>query len=130
MATFLSALFSVYSNDIARATEFYGNVLGLQETYRFPYQGDPEHVEYRVGATTIAVSSPEGLKSHGMPAPTRGHSFEISLNVDDVDAVVAELRAKGVTILREPFDSAAKNRTAYIADPDGTWISLYHKLGK
>jgi len=41
---------------------------------------------------------------------------------DDVDALVAELRGKGVTILREPFDSPAGNRVAHIADPDGTWI--------
>jgi len=128
MATFHSALVGVYSFDMARATDFYGNVLGLQETYRFPKQGDPEHVEFKVGGTTVAVSSPAGLASHGMPPPTPGHSFEIALGVDDVDALIAELRGKGVTILREPFDSLAGNRTAYFADPDGTWISVYHKL--
>lgn len=127
MPTFIKALVTVYSHDIARAARFYGEVLGLPETYRFPAAGAPEHVEYAVGGMTVAVSSPAGLASHGMPAPTPGHSFEIGLKTDDVDALVAELRAKGVTILREPFDSAAGNRTAYIADPDGTWISLYHR---
>ncbi len=110
---------------------FYGNVLGLEETYRFPYDGgEPLHVEFRVGPMTIAVSSPAGLASHGMPPPTPGHPFEIGLKADDVDSLIQELRKQGVTILREPFDSPAGNRTAYFADPDGNWISVYHKLPK
>lgn len=131
MPTFHKALFSVYTADIQRASEFYCGVLGLEETYRFPYEGGPpEHIEYRVGTTTIAISSPEGLASHGMPAPTPGHSFEIGLRTDNVDALIAELQDKGVPILREPFTSVAGNRTAYIADPDGTWISVYHNIPK
>lgn len=130
MPMFLDSLVTVYSEDIARAADFYGRVMGLKETYRFPYEDPPEHIEYRVGATTIAVSSPEGLASHGMPPPSGGHPFEIGLKTDDVDALVAELRTQGVAILREPFTSAAGNRTAYIADPDGTWISVYHKIPK
>ena len=130
MPIFTSSLVTIYSSDIARAVHFYGKILGLAETYRFPYQGEPEHVEFRVGSMTVAVSSPEGLASHGMPPPTPGHSFEIGLKTDDVDSLIEELREKGVTILREPFSSPAGNRTAYIADPDGTWISVYHKLPK
>ena len=130
MPTLLNALVTIYSSDIARAAEFYGGLLGLTETYRFPYEGKPEHIEFRAGTMTVAVSSPEGLASHGMPPPTPGHPFEIGFKTDDVDALVASLRAAGVTVLREPFDSPAGNRTAYVADPDGTWISVYHKLPK
>jgi len=131
MPTFSNALVSVYSYDIARALHFYGTILGLEETFRFPYDGsEPLHVEFRVGSTTIAVSSPAGLESHGMPSPTPGHPFEIGLKTDNVDILIEELRAQGVTILREPFSSPAGNRTAYFADPDGTWISVYHRLPK
>jgi len=130
MATFTSALVTVYSSDIARALHFYGEILGLEETYRFPREGEPEHVEFLVGSTTVAVSSPAGLESHGMPPPSPGHPFEIGLRADDVDGLIRDLRAKGVTILKEPFSSPAGNRTAYFADPDGTWISVYHKLPK
>ena len=130
MPTFTSALVTVYSSDIARACHFYGKILGLEETYRFPYEGEPEHVEFRVASTTIAVSSPAGLASHGMPPPTPGHPFEIGLKTDNVDILIAELRSQGVPILKEPFSSPAGNRTAYFSDPDGTWISVYHKLPK
>jgi lactoylglutathione lyase len=130
MPTFTNALVTVYSLDISRAIHFYGKILGLPETYRFPYEGDPEHVEFRIGSMTVAVSSPAGLESHGMPPPSSGHPFEIGLRTDDVDALISELRDLGVAIIREPFSSPAGNRTAYIADPDGTWISVYHKLPK
>ena len=66
MATFLKALVTIYSADIRRAADFYGRVLGLAETYRFPNEGEPEHVEFHVGGATIAVSSSAGLRSHGM----------------------------------------------------------------
>jgi lactoylglutathione lyase len=117
MAQFLDSLVTVYSNDIAKAASFYGGLLGLQESYRFPREGEPEHIEYRIGSTTVAISSPAGLATHGMPEPTRGHSFEIGFKVDDVDALAAELETAGVPILRPPFDSAAGNRTAILRRP-------------
>jgi lactoylglutathione lyase len=128
MATFVKALVTLYSLDIERAIAFYGGILGLEETYRFPLEGVPEHVEFRVGSMTLAVSSPAGLASHQMPAPTQGHPFEIGLKTIDVDSLISELRSKGVTMIREPFSSQAGNRVAYIADPDGNWISVYHNL--
>ncbi len=128
MATFLKALVTIYSADIRRAMDFYGRLLGLEETYRFPYEGESEHVEYNVGGATIAVSSPAGLQSHGMPPATPGHPFELGIKTDNVDAAVSELRAAGVTILKDPSVSPAGNRYAYITDPDDNWISLYQNV--
>ena len=128
MPTILKALVTVFARDMGVGVAFYRDVLGLQQTYRFPADGVPEHVEFNAGGVTLAVSSDIGLKMHGMPASSPGHPFEIGLKTDNVDAAIAELRAKNVTILREPFDSPAGNRVAYIADPDGNWISLYHNL--
>ena len=110
MITFLSSLVSIYSADINRAVDFYGKTLGLEETYRFPYEGKPEHVEFRVGDTTIAVSSPAGLQAHGMPPASPGHPFEIGIKTNDVETAVKMLRAAGVEILKEPSLSAAGNR--------------------
>lgn len=128
MATFLKALVNIYSADIRRATDFYGRVLGLAETYRFPYEGEPEHVEFQVGGATIAVSSPAGLQSHGMPPATPGHPFELGIKTDNVDDTVSELRAAGVAIIKDPSVNPAGIRYAYIADPDGNWISLYQTV--
>lgn len=125
----LKALTTIYSRNIPAAVHFYGELLGFRATYRFPYDGEPLHVEFDAAGTTIAVSSDAGLASHGMPPSSAGHSFELGLKTDNVDATVAALKATGVTVLREPFDSDAGNRVAYVADPDGNWISLYHNLG-
>lgn len=128
MANYMKALINIHSADIRRAADFYGRVLGLEETYRYPSQGEPEHVEFRVGGATIAVSSGAGLRSHGMPAATPGHPFELGIKTDNVDAAVAELRAAGVTIIKDPSMSPAGNRFAYVADQDGNWISLYQTV--
>jgi lactoylglutathione lyase len=125
MPTILSAVFTIYSADIAQGIVFYGRILGFTETYRFPRDGEPEHVEFCVDGATIAVSSAAGLESHGMPPATPGHPFEIGLETVDLEATLNQLRAQGVTIIKEPELSPAGIRYAYIADPDGTWISLY-----
>jgi catechol 2,3-dioxygenase-like lactoylglutathione lyase family enzyme len=125
MAIFIKSLVTLYTHDILKAADFYGRLLGFEETYRFPEQGIAEHIEYCVGTTTIAISSPAGLEAHGMPPATPGHPFEIGLKTDDVHAILQHLRAHGVTILKEPSLSAAGNQYAYIADPDGNWISVY-----
>ena len=125
MPTILNAVLTIYCGDITKGIDFYGRILGLSETYRFPRDGKPEHVEFRVGGATIAVSSAAGLKAHGMPPATPGHPFEIGLETDDVTVTLNELRAQGVTIIKEPEMSPAGICYAYIADSDGTWISLY-----
>lgn len=130
MALLKDGLVSIYSQNIEASIEFYMGILGMQETYRFPKEGAPEHVEFRAGATTVAVSSPAALVAHGMPEPSPGHPFQLGFHTDDVDELIENLRSKGVPILREPFDIPAGNRLAYFTDPDGTWISVYHKLTK
>ena len=57
MPTILSAVLTIYSEDIAQGIDFYGRILGFAETYRFPREGKPEHVEFRVGGATIANES-------------------------------------------------------------------------
>jgi catechol 2,3-dioxygenase-like lactoylglutathione lyase family enzyme len=47
------------------------------------------------------------------------------LQVDDVDATVAELRRRGVTIVTEPFDlPVIQRRLAFFADPYGNLFEL------
>jgi lactoylglutathione lyase/glyoxylase I family protein len=51
------------------------------------------------------------------------------LNVADMDATVAELRRRGVTIVTEPFElPVIQRRLAFIADPFGNLIELAQVL--
>ena len=51
------------------------------------------------------------------------------LNVDDMDATIADVRRRGVTIVTEPFElPAISRRLAFIADPFGNLIELAQVL--
>ena len=56
-------------------------------------------------------------------APSQ-REFMLNLAVDDLDALVARLQAKGVAILKRD-DSDPSGRFAWILDPDGTKIELW-----
>lgn len=56
-------------------------------------------------------------------APSK-REFMLDFAVDDMDAVIARLKAKGVAILGEK-DGGATGRFAWILDPDGTKIELW-----
>ncbi|MFT3775933.1 MAG: VOC family protein [Minicystis sp.] len=50
--------------------------------------------------------------------------------VEDVDATVAELRRRGVTIVTEPFDlPVIQRRLAFFADPFGNLFELAEVVG-
>jgi uncharacterized glyoxalase superfamily protein PhnB len=53
----------------------------------------------------------------------------VFLVVDDVDALYAELKAKGVEIDLEPTDQSWGNREMYVKDPDGNSIRFVHGGG-
>ena len=55
-------------------------------------------------------------------APSK-REFMINFAVDDLDAFVAGLKAKGVTILKQEGDKTGK--FAWLLDPDGTKIELW-----
>ena len=57
------------------------------------------------------------------PAPVNQY-WAAYLYVDDVDALAAELRSKGVTILRDPVDQPYGCREIDVQDPDGHIIGF------
>ena len=53
------------------------------------------------------------------------------LNVDDIDAAIANLRHRGATIVTEPFElPVISRRLAFIADPFGNLIELAQVLSR
>lgn len=128
MPHFLKSLVTVYAHDIVQSTHVYGEVIGLPKSYHFPATGVAEHIEYTVGATTIAISSSAELSAHGMPPASAGHPCEIGLKTDDIVQAFVQLQAAGVPISKAPTASAAGNWYGYCADPDGNWISIYQNM--
>ena len=64
-------------------------------------------------------------EAHGLIGPAKvaaartGSRFQLTIWVEDTDAVCAELAARGVELVNGPIDRDWGLRTAAFADPDG-----------
>src|SRR3954447_12349850 len=79
--------------DTDRAIEFYTEKLGFEKTSDVPFGDGDRWVEVGLagGETTLA------LVPSGENAPAGGHS-RVALNTDDIEAVYAELKSRGVDV--------------------------------
>jgi predicted enzyme related to lactoylglutathione lyase len=76
-----------------------------------------------------APGHPPVLAWNAFPESTKyfapsGSTFMINYAVDDMDALLARLQAKGVAILKRD-DGDANGRFAWILDPEGNKIELW-----
>jgi catechol 2,3-dioxygenase-like lactoylglutathione lyase family enzyme len=80
--------------DVDRAIEFYVEKLGFEKRVDVPFGGQYRWVEVAPGdaTTTIALAPPP----QGKPAGDR--ETGISLYTDDIDALHADLRSRGVDV--------------------------------
>lgn len=85
------AITKIPAQDLDRARRFYRDRLGLE-----PVEEREGGLRYVCGTTEFHLFSSSGKAS--------GASTQIGFEVDDIDQVVAELRARGVEF--EPFDIA------------------------
>ncbi len=108
----------VKSKDPKALAAWYGDVLGIQiekwEGAALRYDA-PKHPQ-----VLVWNAFPQATK-YMMPS-TR--EFMIDFAVDDLDAYLAKLKAKGVPILKRD-DSDPDGKYAWILDPDGTKMISY-----
>jgi lactoylglutathione lyase len=109
-----------------RALEFYRDLLGGSETYRFPETGPPVFVVVQLGDSEVGLgqlgASPPLHRQ--VQRPASGHRIELCLYVEDVDATTDRLRKASTPVLLEPQDQPWGERVAYVADPDGNLLML------
>jgi lactoylglutathione lyase len=103
--------------DLEQSIVFYDLLLGMQQSYRWPEEGEPQFVVVGVGETALGI----GRAQRPYQADDR---YELCFYVDDVDRAVAELRAAGVRVEREPEDMPWGERMAWVSDPDGNRVHL------
>jgi len=109
---------TVFVKDYPAAKEFYGEVLGLENTVDY---GKIPAGEFETGNLTLQV----------MDAASVGREFEprthpLALHVDDVEAARAELEEKGVGFHAETIDSGVCHM-ALFSDPDGNVLMFHNR---
>ena len=110
------------SHDPKALSAWYRDVLGMKiETWggAMLRYDDPQH-------PPMVVWSPFKTDSDQMAPSTR--EFMINFAVDDLDAFIARIAAKGVKVLKRD-DSDPSGSFAWILDPDGTKIELWQPKG-
>ncbi|HKE79347.1 MAG TPA: VOC family protein [Solirubrobacteraceae bacterium] len=113
---------SVPTTDLARAMEFYGEVLGLPRSSLWQRPGhEPVGAEFETGTVTLALMACEPLGIEFQPT-----KVPIALRVDDVAAARAELEARGVKFNGDIIDSGVCHQ-AIFEDPDGNSLDLHHR---
>ena len=112
-----------------RAMRAFYRRLGWQEKD----DSNDEFASFLLEGAILALFPFRSLAADGrVPPESVGTAFRgvtFALNVESpakVDAVIAELRALGVTVTKEPQDESWGGRSAYFADPEGNlWEVVY-----
>jgi catechol 2,3-dioxygenase-like lactoylglutathione lyase family enzyme len=113
--------------DLEVARRFYGDMLGLEEDHDVPE--DPDTVLYRSGSSRLLVY----VSSYAGTNQATAAGWAVG---DEIDAVVAELGAKGVAFERYEIPGTEHEgdvhimggfRTAWFKDPDGNILNLVNQ---
>ena len=104
--------------DLPRTTAFYRDALGLAVEYEVP-----GHVVFlRFGDAGQSLALHAGRTDPPLAGDLTEHWFSV-LDVTDLDATVAALRARGVPV-GEPFD-VPYGRAVKLRDPEGNVLELH-----
>ena len=116
---------TLFVEDVETAKRFYGEVFGL-----------PVHFEDEVSAVLdfggtlvnlLKISEAGELVSPAVVAiADSGARMQLTIEVEDVDAVCAELSKRGVELLNGPMDRPWGVRTAAFRDPGGHIWEIAH----
>jgi glyoxylase I family protein len=140
---------NIVVSDLERSVRFYCDVLGFTKTKEAYLEG--EWIERFVGLRGVKARAvfvvaptgepriellqyyaPEGVAIAENSRPNTLGLRHFALRVDDITAMVAKLRAQGVTMLSEPVrvppgivqHDAGEKTLVYFLDPDGVILEL------
>lgn len=109
---------TLFVADPQRSKAFYRDVFGLPVLFE-----DQNSVVFKLDnviLNLLAESEAGGLIGPARVAAQKdGSRFQLTIGVDDANAVCAELGRRGVTLINGPMDRTWGVRTAAFADPDG-----------
>ena len=109
---------TLFVEDLEAAKQFYREVFGLPVAFE-----DDNSSVFMFGNTLVNLlkitAAGELIEPAQVASREAGSRFVFTIEVDDVDAMCAELAARGVKLLNGPIDRPWGVRTASFIDPGG-----------
>ncbi|MBA3365622.1 MAG: VOC family protein [Actinobacteria bacterium] len=109
---------TLFVEDLETAKQFYQEVFGLPVTFE-----DDASAVFKFGDTLVnllrTTAAQELIEPAAVASREAGARLQFTLEVDDVDAMCAELATRGVKLLNGPMDRPWGIRTASFKDPGG-----------
>ena len=119
---------TMFVDDPKRSKEFYERVFGASAIYE-----DENSVAFEFEKLLVNLlaerAAPELIEPTPVAGRETGERFQLTIWVEDADAVVEQLRSAGVELLNGPIDRPWGLRTAAFADPDGHVWEVAAKIG-
>ncbi len=112
------AAITLFVEDLKAAKQFYQAAFSLPVVFE-----DDDSIVFKFGNTLVNLLKTTAARELIEPATVArreaGSRFVFTIEVDDVDAMCAELTARGVELLNGPMDRPWGVRTASFMDPGG-----------
>ena len=109
---------TLFIEDLEAAKQYYMKVFGLPVVFE-----DGNSAVFKFGNTLINLlkitAAGELIEPAKVASREAGSRFVFTIEVEDVDAMCAELTARGVVLLNGPMDRPWGIRTASFIDPGG-----------
>jgi catechol 2,3-dioxygenase-like lactoylglutathione lyase family enzyme len=109
---------TLFTDDLETTKQFYQKVFGLPVVFE-----DNNSSVFKFGNTLInllkTAAADELIAPARVASRDAGSRFVFTIDVDDVDAMCAELTGRGVELLNGPLDRPWGIRTASFMDPGG-----------
>ncbi len=109
---------TLFVEDLASAKQFYRDAFGLPVVFE-----DDNSTVFKFGPTLVnllkSTEAGELIAPAKVASREAGSRVVFTIDVDDVDAMCAELTARGVVLLNGPIDRPWGVRTASFSDPGG-----------
>jgi catechol 2,3-dioxygenase-like lactoylglutathione lyase family enzyme len=118
---------TLFVEDPRRSQSFYEEVFALPVIWE-----DEDSAVFRFENTLVNLlkmsAARELIEPASVASREAGSRFQLTVWVDDADAVSAELAKRGVELLNGPMDREWGVRTASFTDPDGHIWEIAQKL--
>ena len=119
---------SLTVQDIVASVAWYSEVLGFEVDKRHEREGKLFAASMRAGAVRILLNQDNG--AHGsVREKGAGCSLQISTS-DDIDAIAAHIKSRGVTLDTEPVDTPWGARVFRVVDPDGFKFAISSEVAR